>query len=114
MAKEQTPLDPEFWEGVDTIAPGIGEVVKFQNIGDVLVGTYLGRTEVETDDGMVGAHTFVDPNGEPIAAWASYDLDKKLAEVQTESLVRIEYVKDIETSRGQTPMKSFRVQAKFS
>lgn len=113
MAEKSNPLDPAFWDGVDAISPGIGEIVKFQTFGDVLIGTYLGRVEIETDDGMVGAHTFVDPNGEPIAAWASYDLDKKLAEVPEQSLVRIEYTKDIQTSRGQTPMKSFRVQAKF-
>lgn len=102
------------WDDVPVVKAGVGEIVKFDNVGDFFVGTYLGKAEVTTDDGeIIEAHTFENDMGLPVAIWASYDLNRKLADIGNGILVRVEYVRDVETKRGLSPMKEFKVQARF-
>jgi hypothetical protein len=112
MTSDMTSDD--YWAGVDSVKAGIGAIVKFEDIGTVFVGTYQGMGEVTTEDGeIIEAHKFNDPDGLPVAIWASHDLNRKLEEVPNYSPVRIEYIRDVPTKRGLTPMKEFKVQAKF-
>ena len=113
MDFEADRTSDEYWKDVDQVAAGVGEIIRWDEPGQTFIGVYKGKDTVDTDDGEVEVYLFIDLNGEASAAWTSHDLAKKMDTVPEESLVRIEYVKDIETSRDLTPMKSFKVQAKF-
>jgi hypothetical protein len=110
--------DPAAWEGIEPIARGIGDLFKFDTLGQTLIGLYQGEVTLETDDGEVPYLQFKDAmiNGERVglvSVSASYDLTTKLASISVDSPVYVRYVADKETSRGQTPMKVYEVKAKF-
>ena len=105
------------WDDVPEIEKGIGETYKFDNIGDTVIGEYLGTGELEinTDDGEETAlyHRVKTDDMGTIALSSSFDLGRKLEDIATGTRVRIEYLRDTPTNRGQTDMKVFKVQAKL-
>ena len=110
--------DPSAWEGIEAIEKGIGQLLKFENHGEVLIGIYQGEVNLDTDDGEAHYLQFKDAmfQGEKVglvAVSASFNLTQKLTDVAEGSPVFIRYVSDQETSRGQTPMKVYEVKAKF-
>jgi hypothetical protein len=110
--------DPAAWEDIEPIARGIGDLFKFDTLGQTLIGLYQGVVTLDTDEGEKPYLQFKDAmiNGEKVglvAVSASYDLNSKLTDISTDSPVFIRYVADRETSRGQTPMKVYEVKAKF-
>lgn len=119
MAQAKPSLDDnvDSWDQVPEIEKGIGETFTFDTIGDVVIGEYLGtgELEIDSDDGEEVAvyHRVKTDDMGTLALSSSFDLGRKLEEVAKGTQVRIEYVRDIDTARGQTPMKSFKVQAKL-
>lgn len=109
--------DIDNWDDVPEIEAGIGETFTFDTIGDTVIGEYLGTGELDldTDDGEETAlyHRVKTEDMGTLALSSSFDLGRKLEGIANGTRVRIEYVKNIDTARGQTPMKSFRVQAKL-
>ena len=109
------------WDDIEPIQAGIGSIRRFDKHGDIVVGYYQGEVTLDTDDGEAPYLQFKDADtGELIAVSAATDLVRKIVNhddpatgVPVGALVRIEYISDAETKRGQTPMKVFKVQARF-
>jgi hypothetical protein len=101
------------WDSVPVIEKGIGSLYKFEQPGETIIGEYLGMGMLDTDEGEKEYHRFKLAGDLVYAVSASFDLSRKLEEVEPGSMVRIEYLDDQPTKRGQTPMKVFKVQATF-
>ena len=100
------------WDSIPVIEKGIGTLYKFEEVGEVFIGEYLGTGQLDTDEGEAEYLRFK-RDGQVLAISTSFDLGRKLEEVQEGAMVRIQYLADQPTKRGQTPMKVFKVQATF-
>ncbi len=116
MASPTKPVK-DSWDDVPEIEAGIGETYTFKNVGDTVIGEYLGTGELEldTDNGEETAvyHRVKTDDMGTLALSSGFDLSRKLESIANGTQVRIEYIKDIPTGRGMTDMKSFKVQAKL-
>lgn len=116
MAKDTAKVtDPNKvdWDSADEIKKGFASF-KFENKGDVFIGTYSGEGEVVSDDGEIAeAFIFVNEEGVDVGLWKSFDLNRKMEEIPVGAAVRVEYVADIETKRGLNPMKQYSVKYKY-
>ncbi|MCP4229547.1 MAG: hypothetical protein GY771_05305 [bacterium] len=112
--KQGNPLF-EDWDGVDVIDTDLGELFKLDTIGDTFVGIYRDLIVItkDTRDGEeeVEAGRFFNPDGDPVAMWTNADLSRKLHKVVPESIVRIEYVTDLDVGQI-SPMRVYKVQQK--
>lgn len=104
--------------GWKTVTEGAATKVGFDTLGDVFIGTLLGQVHIapENDDpfdvwqfrAADGQEGLTD--NELVNINTSYGL-RDLESVPIGSLVRLEYVKDVPTNKG-NPMKSFLIQYK--
>lgn len=76
------------------------------NIGDVLEGVYHGKCG--TDEYSRTLHKFVTDSGDELELRGSYDLDGKLSQFTSGTVMRIERKEDRKTASG--TMKLFKVQ----
>lgn len=112
MTAKPVPSDDE-WETVKEAAP---TMVEFDEFGDTFIGIYKAREEI-TDPNTSKTwtqHQFtgIYPDelaGEHCGINGTFELDKALADVPFDVQVRIVYVKDVPTHKG-NPLKSFTVQ----
>jgi len=99
------------------VVEGAATKINFDKIGDVFIGTLVGRIEIKPEN--------MDPfdvwqfhaaggegleEGELVNINTSYGL-RELANIAPGSLVRLQYQKDVPTAKG-NPMKSFIIQTK--
>lgn len=103
-----------------TVTEGAATQVKFDKIGDVFIGTKVGKRTIDPQNGKDDPfdvwefHAAEQPglsDGELVNVPTSYGL-RDLENVPDGTLCRLEYVKDIPTARGLNPMKSFIIQTK--
>lgn len=101
------------WE---TAVPETGDQIVFDTIGDQFIGLYLGSRVVEVleKDGRTSAFKilmFTGTDGKPYQINAGWKLDSAFesAAVPDRSIVRITYVKDVDTGQND-PMKDYRVE----
>ena len=100
------------WE---TAVPEIGDQIVFDTIGDVFIGLYLGTRSVlaEPDDpkSVFKVLMFTGVDGKPYQINAGWKLESAFdsANVPERAIVRITYVKDVDTGR-KDPMKDYRVE----
>lgn len=127
MAQETTqevalPVDPAMaafdasevqWE---TAVPETGDQIVFDTIGDQFIGLYLGMrgVTVEEKDGRESVFKvlmFTGTDGKPYQINAGWKLESAFdsAAVPERAIVRITYVKDVDTGRND-PMKDYRVE----
>lgn len=115
------------WTTVDEGAP---TMVSFDTIGDVFIARYW-KAETVTDPNPnpktgeydtwtqylfhATAETLTETGefteGELLGITGTWAIDRAMKNVPEGSLTRIEYVKDVDTNKG-NPMKSFKVQYK--
>lgn len=113
-----TAPDDWEWETVSEESP-IGVV--FENVGDVFIGKYLGPETITTDkpynsDGDTSFDVFLfrGRDEKRYSMPQSYNLMKAMEKVQEGQWCRIEFCAEVETKRGQNPMKDFRVDVRKS
>lgn len=112
--KQMAAFRPEevVWE---TAVPETGDQIVFDTIGDVFIGLYLGsRTALADEYDPKSEFTilmFTGVDGKPYQANAGWKLKSAFesATVTEGSIVRITYVKDLDTGR-KDPMKDYRVE----
>lgn len=100
------------WE---TAVPETGDQIVFDTIGDVFIGLYLGSrvvTVMEKDkEEEFTILMFTGTDGKPYQVNAGWKLGSAFdsAAVSVKDIVRITYVKDVDTGR-KDPMKDYRVE----
>lgn len=101
------------WE---TAVPETGDQIVFDTIGDQFIGLYLGMRSVtvEEKDGRESEFKvlmFTGVDGKPYQINAGWKLESAFesAAVPERAIVRITYVKDVDTGRND-PMKDYRVE----
>lgn len=101
------------WE---TAVPETGDQIVFDTIGDVFIGLYLGSrvvpvTEKDGRETSFKVLLFTGIDGKPYQINSGWKLDSAFesAAVPERSIVRITYVKDVDTGRND-PMKDYRVE----
>lgn len=98
------------WDEVHEEAP---DQIVWDTIGEVYIGTYTGQESIDPKDPKDPDKRFIqlkfrDNEGAKVIN-AGHELRTAFAEIPTGSLVRIEYVKDVEVKQA-APMKSFNVK----
>jgi hypothetical protein len=98
------------WE---TAVPETGDQIVFDTIGDVFTGLYLGsRTVLAEEDNPESAFRilmFTGTDGKPYQVNAGWKLESAFKLIPERSIVRITYVKDIDTGQP-SGMKDYRVE----
>jgi hypothetical protein len=98
--------DTNSWE---TVADETPDRIIFDTLGDQFVGTYEGEMLVDLDDGEQGKYlTFRNADGY-FCTSAGYKLDQAFQKISVGSLVRLTYVKNVDTGQP-TPMKDMKVE----
>lgn len=112
---------PDDWEW-DRVAEESPAKVEFDTIGDTFIGQYAGTQHVEQEeidkatgerkDTSFDLFLFRGRDGKLYAINTSWKLREAMESVAKGSWVRIQYVADIPTKRGQNPMKDFTVDVR--
>lgn len=99
--------DDTRWNVVQEESPS---TVEFDTFGDTIIGTYLGSEIINLDDGDSFKRYLVrqESDGQLLALNASYRLAQAFDDMKPDTLVKVEYVKNIDTGMP-SPMKDFRV-----
>lgn len=102
---------PDDWE-FETIADESPMRVVFDTLGDVFIGRYVGKDHItpENEDPF-DLFTFRGRDEKLYAVNTSYKLVEAMEKVQAGQWVRLTYVKDIPSKKG-NPMKDFKVDVK--
>jgi hypothetical protein len=103
-----------------TVSEGAATRLQFEKFGDVFIGTYVGEATITPPEAdpfdVYQFRAALDQEGleenELVQMSQSYELKQTMSKVSPGTLCRIEYVKDVPTSRGLNPMKSFKVQTR--
>lgn len=105
---------PDDWE-FETVVEESPTKVIFDTIGDVFIGQYVGPLHIEREPDKEGRdqsftlYTFRARDNGLYALNESYQIEEAMKSVEAGQWVRVTYMKDIDTARGQNPMKDFRV-----
>lgn len=90
-----------------------GDTIVFDTIGDTWTGIYIGSVragkEGADERDMFTILQFTGEDDKPYQVNAGWKLERGMSEVEPGSLVRITYVKDVDTGAPQ-PMKDFRIE----
>lgn len=91
---------------------------ELNNAGDVVTGTYLGKRESTKYRGdgepfQEIVYQFIDEDGDEFPIRGTSGINKYMVKIPIGAIVRIEYVKDVPTDKG-NPFKMFKVQFKLS
>lgn len=105
---------PSEWEW-ETVAEESPTRVIFDTVGDTFVGQFKGEDhiehEVEGEDASFDLFLFRGRDGELYAINKSYKLIEAMEKVEYDQWVRIQFVKEIPSRKG-NPLKDFRVDVK--
>lgn len=115
--KAASPAAAVDWDAVEweTAVPETGDQIVFDTIGDEFVGLYHGKREVPVTE-KDGRETsflilmFTGTDGKPYQTNAGWKLEAGFQGIEPQSIVRITYVKDVDTGHKANPMKDFRVE----
>jgi hypothetical protein len=104
---EVTPMDlgTVQWE---TRVQESGDQIVFDTIGDVFIGQFTGARKADTDDGQFTILTFMGVDGKPYQTNAGWKLQEGFSDIDSGTIVRVTYVKDVDTG-SPSPMKDFRI-----
>lgn len=95
------------WTTVQDESP---DVIIFDTVGDQFIGTYVGTEEIENEGETFTRFLFRNDKGF-FAINSSYRLAQGMGKVQTGELVRLTYIKNVDTSSGKlNPMKDIKVE----
>jgi hypothetical protein len=87
-----------------------GSVFKFEDVGSVLEGYYMGSFDYEGDYGPTKKHTFKTETG-AVVIFGQRSLMQQLPSVKPGVMVRITYANDLPPKKkGQQPMKLFVIE----
>lgn len=87
-----------------------GSVYKFEQVGDILEGYFMGSFDYEGDYGPTKKHTFKTEKG-PVVIFGQRSLMQQLPSVKPGVMVRITYANDLPPKKkGQSPMKLFTIE----
>lgn len=100
----------EEWDDLATESP---TKMQFTDIGDVFIGTFEGISHITPSNGDDPFDLLLFRNSEngELCSTSGYKLMQAFADVPVGTLARIEYLKDVDTGRG-NPMKDFKIQVK--
>jgi hypothetical protein len=98
------------WDSVQwqTVVEEAGLQIVFNAIGDEFVGQFNGARHAMNGDDEFTILTFRGTDGEAYQTNAGWKLREGFSDIPAGSIVRIKYVKDVETG-GPSPMKDFRI-----
>lgn len=109
---------PDDWE-FETVSEESPIGVILDKPGECFIGMFTGQETIKTDvpfnaegDTEFDVFVFRGRDGRRYSMPQSYNLSKAMDKVQAGSWVRITLMTEIETRRGQNPMKDFRVEVK--
>src|SRR5262245_38111076 len=120
-AAKTTQPDWDDWSTATTIVEESPQTVVFEEPGDEFVGIFAGNQHVEPENQNVDkTHRdyvsfdqwlFRDREGTLVAIPATFKLDQAMMTIPDGHMVRVQYIKDVPTGKG-NPMKDFKVQSK--
>ncbi len=107
-AVAQTDWNQVVW---DTKVAELGDQIVFENPGeDVFIGQYVGSRIVNQEDGNnFTVLQFIGIDGKPYQTNAGWKLEDGFMDIEAGSIVRMTYVKDVDTG-SPSPMKDFRIE----
>jgi len=117
MAAKATGLD-EDWEQV---SEGARPQVQFTDLGDTLIGTFMGFQEIEDpNSGETWKQALFDDveipedlDGEDVVINPGYDLLRALERIEPGKFrVRVQYARNIPIAGQPSPMKGYKVDRK--
>lgn len=85
-----------------------GTQIVFDEIGDQFIGQFTGMRKAEKDGEEFIILQFIGTDSQPYQTNAGWKLAAGFVDIDSGSIVRITYVKDVDTGR-KDPMKDFRV-----
>ncbi len=98
-------------KGARRVASGINPMVEWERVGSCVIGIFrVQRDKVGVNESRI--YDFADPEtGELFGVWGSTILDQRMDAATPEpgDFVRIVYLGDVETGRGQNPAHNFEV-----
>jgi hypothetical protein len=96
---------------VEFVIPELGDQLSFDTIGVSLTLRYLGKRYANVDDSEKRflVLMFEDANGKPYQINAGWKLASAFEDILPNSIVRMTYVKDVETG-AVSPMKDYRIE----
>jgi hypothetical protein len=107
---------PDDWE-FETVSDESPTRVIFDTPGDTFIGQYQGIEHIEQPpddrgvDQSFDLHTFRGRDGSLYAVNDSYKMKTAMADIKPDTWVRLTYVKDIPSNKG-NPMKDIKVEAR--
>lgn len=107
------PKKTDGWDNAQTVEAGFETTFTFENMGDVLVGTFEELTDIGLQNGDIAtAAIFTKEDDSRVGVWVNHDLAGKLRKLKPGTLTRIEFVSERPIRKGLNPMKEFKVQTK--
>jgi len=94
------------------------QINELNSPGDVVSGTYLGKKtntvfKKDGDSFDKTIYQFIDEDGDEFEIGGTSSIDKQMLKIPNGAIVRIEYLKDVPTEKG-NPFKLMKVQFKMS
>lgn len=108
---------PEGWEW-DTVSEAVPIGVVFENPGEKFVGQYQERAHVDREPAANGEDRSFDllifkgQDGQRYSMSPTFLLNEAMEKVQPGDWCLLQYVKDVKTSREQSPMKDITVSVR--
>lgn len=108
-ANNASPL-PANWENVEwqTVVQESGDQIIFDTLGDVFIGLFTGKQVANKDGEPFTILTFTGADAKPYQTNAGWKLESAFEDIDAGEIVRITYVKDVDTGQA-SPMKDFRI-----
>jgi len=89
-----------------------GDQIVFDTVGDQFIGMFNGSQKAEKDGEEFIILTLTGTDGKPYQTNAGWKLEGAFSDIPSGTVVRITYVKDIDTGQP-SPMKDFRVDVAY-
>jgi len=110
---------PDGWDW-ETVSEGAPTKVVFETPGEAFIGQFQGARHIDREPNAKGEdqsfdmYVFRGRDGEMYSLPQSYSLAEAIEDMDEPfgTWMRITYLKDVPTARGQNPMKDFRVDVR--
>jgi hypothetical protein len=86
-----------------------GDQIVFDKIGDEFIGQFVAARTAQNDGEDFTILTFIGVDGKPYQTNAGWKLQEGFSDIEPGTIVRITYVKDVDTGR-KDPMKDYRIE----
>jgi hypothetical protein len=108
-------IEPVNWDQVQwfTHTQETGDQIVFDTIGDVFVGMFTGKQVAQKDGDDFTILSFTGTDGKPYQTNAGWKLEQAFEDIPPQTIVRLTYVKDIDTGQP-SPLKDFRVDVAYA